>query len=314
MISGSRKVLIPSWFPAQGMTVHDNRNGAVVVWMHHSADPAKDDAWAERASQSFPGGRRGAHWRAEMDGDFAARLGGLVFPQFSRTTHVIPPFRPEDWQWKCRVIDPGYNHPSAVVWIALDADGGPIVYRVYKEAGKTVPRLCATIKALSGKENYAYTLIDRAAFAKTQAGGGQDLASQFTAEGVVVNPADKPDKLTQIAALARLLDLQDNGQPLLRIGEDCEDLIEELLAYRWKDSKHDDLPNTEHPVKEFDDCADALMYFAVTVPLSSVANSMRRRDPLEQWYHGNDLRRVIADRRRLHSAVVRKNGGPEAEP
>lgn len=80
------------------------------------------------------------HRRARMfDGRWKA-ADNVVFPEFDELTHVVDPFPevPEGFQVVVGV-DPGYDHPTAILWFACDAKGGDvyIIDEVYA-GGKSV--------------------------------------------------------------------------------------------------------------------------------------------------------------------------------
>ena len=72
--------------------------GLRLIMLHYSADPDKDPAtekgktWFEEESRNWPGGTRGLKWRREMEIDFSAGVGELVFPHFDEEKVVVEPF------------------------------------------------------------------------------------------------------------------------------------------------------------------------------------------------------------------------------
>src|SRR4030095_5901711 len=66
------------------------------------------------------------------------QLGGLVFKQFARATHVIPAIvPPKDWEWYTS-IDHGYNNPTAMLWHAVSRDDQVITFSEHYESEMTI--------------------------------------------------------------------------------------------------------------------------------------------------------------------------------
>ena len=260
MIQGSHKVLVPSWFARHGMTRQENKNGATVVWLHHSADPVKDDAWAKDFSKTFPGGREGGPWRSEMDGEPDAYGGKRVFPDFNEATHVIKPLEDIPGEWpKYRVIDPGLDHALACCFYVLDPFNEMLIQfdEHVQDGWPEIARHASVIKAKSAKYVFEYTLLDSSAFAKTLAGEGRSVATLFMDHGITVSPASRIDKIAQIAALADLIML--NGtEPRFKVTSNCEVTIDMLKKYKWMPQLHEDRESPQKPVKIYDDAIDCV--------------------------------------------------------
>lgn len=80
-----------------------------------------------------------AERKARIDGDWHA-FEGQVFKEFrlkpgtgepENARHIIPRFEIPDWWPKLITIDWGYDHKTAVYWIAVSPDGRAFVYREY---------------------------------------------------------------------------------------------------------------------------------------------------------------------------------------
>jgi hypothetical protein len=81
-----------------------------------------------------------AERRAKIEGDWLA-FEGAGFPEFriqpftgepENARHVIPRFPIPHWWPKVVAIDWGYDHATAVIWIAISPEGRKYVYRTYK--------------------------------------------------------------------------------------------------------------------------------------------------------------------------------------
>lgn len=313
MIPGTQKVLVDSWFPRKAMTRHENNNGATVLWIHHSADPSKDNAWAEDFAKTFPGGRKGGPWRSEMDGEADAYAGGRVFPDFSLNTHVIPRIQvPDEWP-KWRVIDPGLENALACIFFTLDPFNEMLLVfdEHYQSGWPEIEKHAQVIKGKTGRHEIQYTLIDPSAFARTLAGGGTSVADLFVRHGIPCSPAYRAaHKRDQIPALAELIRVRDSGEPRFKVMDHCTNTIRELLGYRWKPKLHDDRNAPDEPVKFDDHAVDCCLYMAAAVSPERAAATFAHKDPLMPWYVGKDRKRVAADERRMRS-VMRDHSGDE---
>lgn len=279
MLPETHKQLMP------GFEAWDNNNRIRVCKLHWSSDTGRSDAWAEREAAKY-GGRESAFWRSEYEIDFGARRGGLVFPEFHIERNVIKPMSDELLAQlpKWRSIDPGLNHACACGWFTV-LDGTLIMYRELKKKGWKVNQFCQAMKALSGKEEYEYTMIDSSAYAATLAGGGRSVADLFVESGVTVNPCSKGGrKRDQIYALAELVVKRDHGEPRFKITNNCPEMIKEMLQYRWKEER-DDGVTPEEPVKVDDDLLDTALYIAMAIDPNRVTSKFKDRD--SEFYDGS---------------------------
>ena len=74
----------------RGISDYITKDGVRVLRVHYSADDSKDTDeprgrdWMSKALVGYPGGRTGAKWRREMEIDFNAQGGQLVFPHMEQ--------------------------------------------------------------------------------------------------------------------------------------------------------------------------------------------------------------------------------------
>lgn len=278
VVPGSYDQLLPGWEGERPKWL-DARGGGMSRWrtkmdwavldIHYSADPDKDLAWAKSASRKYRGGPEGSDWQAEMEKNPMARAGARVFPEFSRATNVIPSFTiPDEWP-RFRGIDPGYNNPCAVVWVAQDGDGTFFIYDVYYERGKTVAEVASVMKGRTGRVRFQFTKIGHDANAQTQAGKGKTLVEQFSDEGIFpeVSYVKTQDAVT---VMADLIQQQENGEPRLKVMDtaNCQPLIRELERYRYPElTEQQKLSQAEKeiPIKKDDHAIDALKHVLCAV-------------------------------------------------
>lgn len=111
--------------PQEGLKVWRNPlNGFLVIQTHYTADAKRRGDWKYRASPKY-GGLKAWKWRKEMEIDWEAQSGKLVFENWNPKVHQIRPFTiPAHWpRWI--LIDPGWTNPTSMVWMAVDADSAP---------------------------------------------------------------------------------------------------------------------------------------------------------------------------------------------
>lgn len=92
---------------------------------------------------------------------------GQYFPDLSAEVHLLPAsFRiPAEWM-RMRIIDWGFKHPAACLWLAFDPEGNVYCYRTYEAVETTAIVMKKHIAELSvdlltgEKEKYSMTLAD----------------------------------------------------------------------------------------------------------------------------------------------------------
>ncbi|NPB03707.1 MAG: hypothetical protein GXO39_04760 [Thermotogae bacterium] len=187
----------------------------------------------ERARREMP------EWRFRMfyEGVFTKPL-GLIYPDYE----LVEPFEiPESWL-RIRGLDFGYNHPTAVIWLARSPEGVWYAYRELKKSELTLDDLYNILK----EENIP-------TYADPEMKQGLET---LRARGLDVRPAKK-DVLAGISFVQGLF-----KQKKLKIFSSLNKTIDELSSYSWKLDANDQ--PLDEPVKENDDLVDALRYALFT--------------------------------------------------
>lgn len=128
-------------YPMQGVQCWTNRYGMDIVRLHYSADPEKDEAWAERARARCTSE---GMWRQEYEIDFYALEGALLYHLDEKASIVDPFHIPHEWT-RFFALDPHPVKPHAAIWGAVDPYGDLYIYRefwpskVYGVPGGRVP-------------------------------------------------------------------------------------------------------------------------------------------------------------------------------
>ena len=227
----------PKWcHETGGMHFWKNEMDWGVLEIHYSADPDKDEAWAQQAAKKQAGGIEGEKWQGEMEIDVMAKAGRRVLPQFSRATHVINSFTiPEEWP-RFRGIDPGYNNPCAVVWVAQDGDGTFYVYDLFYEREHTVEKVASAVKARTGRQRFEFTKIGHDANARSQTNEGKTISEQYADHGIFTDISYVKNE-DAVPYMSDLFTVRENGEPQVKVFDttNIQPLIWELERWRFPD-------------------------------------------------------------------------------
>lgn len=108
----------------RGYRVHDNELGFRAVWLHYSADPAKDvqaddqalregaQKWLMEAKRAIPDPNQ---WQQEMEISWWVSKGTRVFPQFQESIHAPLSLTPNPRRVLYRAWDFGYHAPACLI-------------------------------------------------------------------------------------------------------------------------------------------------------------------------------------------------------
>lgn len=180
-----------------GIEVVRKRSGVVVIKVHYSADPEKDPATPEGA-QWYEAARKGyteAMWRKEMEMDFLALRGKLVYEEWDRAFHVVEPYDiPGDWI-RIHAVDPGLANPCAHLWGAIKPNSDIVLYDSLYETDKTVPELASMVRAKEGMDNIRWRTMDPSAWSRDLATKQQIYVDTWQKEGFVFRKGSRDEDL-----------------------------------------------------------------------------------------------------------------------
>lgn len=220
------------------------------------------------------GGDLGKAWR-EGEWDLFA---GQYFSEWRYDKHVCAPFAiPLTWK-KFRSIDPsGREGITSCHWYALDQDGRVWVYREYYYGpnvinpktnspygiGRDYDEHARAIRKLSEsddgvEEEYLYTVIDTAAFAK--AGFSETAAEIYERHGVVGLIPSAKERVVGWNAVHTYLRYDVSTRPILQVFDTCANLIRTLPALQ-----HDERHPEDVDSRGEDHAGDELRYFLRTL-------------------------------------------------
>lgn len=220
--------------------------------------------------------------KAYRDGNWDV-FEGQFFTEWDSEKHVEEPFiLPPTWI-RYRSIDPsGRAGVTSCHWYAVDSNGAVHVYREYYMTGRDLDEHAKAIDSLSRdeegvSEEYQYTVIDTAAFAK--AGFSETAAEIFERNGVTgLMPAAK-ERVVGWNAVHTYLRwtkgsaLENPQKPLLRVFKNCVNLIRTIPLAQHDDRKPEDVASVGTPYTDKDgrqgtehqDCLDELRYLLRTL-------------------------------------------------
>jgi len=238
---------------------------------------------------------------------------GQIFDEFNPSIHVIEPFQiPNTWE-RIRGIDHGQAHATGCLWAAIDYNGNMFIYQEYKQPNEVVSKHVEAIKRMSlirttsgevMEDLYAYNVIDPSTHMKTREKDGHHFSvadeyldagiSTIAAQNDVIAGINRVKEYLRIDSDSYHPTLKIDGEPLkgaprLYIFATCNDLIEEIQQYRWKqafgmNTNPDSDMIKERPVKRNDDLVDPLRYLIMSRPQSA-----RMMQQIEPWVFENPV-------------------------
>jgi hypothetical protein len=241
----------------KGIKHYKSDMGIHCIRVHYTADPDKDPdteagkQWFDNQSKLY-GGVKSAAWQREMEIDWDATGGDLVFPQFKQYEDriVITPFEiPESWKLY-GVFDYGHRNPSAFEVFAIDHDGNIYSVWEYYMAGQGYRRIAQAIRACQYFDKLEFPPIaDPSIFANNQQvqGGdgnvmksiGQIFFELPENERIMFIPGKKGGDITMAEKINGLLwneeKLKVGEMPQYRIFKTCPMLIWEISKIRYRE-------------------------------------------------------------------------------
>lgn len=200
--------------------------------------------------------------RSRRYGQFDAR-GGLVYPEFDPSVHVIEPFAvPKEW-FSMISIDPGLRNPLSAHWYAVDGDGVVFVIAEHYEAGREIAYHADRILEISKRLGWrtdakgrVSALMDSAANQHTL-NASKSVSELFYEYGIMADTRVNKDVFSGIARVKASLK-SASGRPSLFIFSTCVKMIEEIKGYVWGEG--------DSPIKLNDHAMDELRYFICSRP------------------------------------------------
>lgn len=268
--------------PVEGMTwVYDTLyepgvagdSGILVVEVSMTENPHLNS----EAIQDFLDSLDPDERKAREEGKFV-QLGGLIYKNFSKEKHVVPPWqlpKPDGMADNYLVVaslDHGYTNPTAWLWHAVNQDGEVVTFHEHYQSGWTIDSHAATVKRINrdviGREPDLY--IGDPSIRNTDPISGTSIHLEYLKHGIPLTLGNN-DVRAGILRVSRYLKISlKTGRPSWVITEDCPNLIREMLRYRWGTYVNKKVANQnnlkEEPHKKDDHACDSARYFFMSRP------------------------------------------------
>ncbi len=211
--------------------------------------------------------------------------GGLVYPEFDESVHVVDPF-PVPVEWYDNIsIDPGLHNPLSCHFYAVDYDGNVYVIAEHYERERDVDYHAARIKQIADELNWhrdakgrLKCIIDSAASQRTLS-SLKSVADLFYEKGILCDTSVNKDLWSGIAEVKSRF---KSRPPSIVIFRNCVNMIREIKGYYWG--------NGDAPVKADDHAMDELRYYLMSRPRAHP--SPRRSETVQEKYKNKLIRQV----------------------
>lgn len=302
-----------------GLSERVTKGGVPVLRLHYSADPEKrpgtteGERWLAQAMQGYAGGMNSPRWRKEMEIDYGAMLGTMLFPNWPNLCTngrvVIPPFDPIGYALYGS-YDHGWRHPACYLVHGINSDGDMVTLWEFWGSHVTYPMIAKIIKGetvkippcgaschpetrtflgnpYAGREKWMRADPSIWSEDKPQDDGTMKaVASLFRKEHVYFIPAESGGDTT-IAEWLIGEHWKDPMAPTYRITTACPKLIWEIGRQRHKDVSDAVAQRKAQPeelVDKDNDAFDAMKYFLQKFPPASAREKAADKPGTFSWW------------------------------
>lgn len=265
---------------APGILLKRNRQGHRVIRLHYSADPAKNPdteqgrKWFEAETAKYLGGVNDLKWRQEMEIDFSAGSGELVFPEFAEREHemytidglVLP-----DGTLFYAGFDWGTRNPTAFIVFAHLPDNRTYAIWEYYASRQTVKEVAEAIHECPFYSRLEWIASDPTIWSNNVAkkDGFTSIAEMMLDPEIVgrfiidrLMPAHGRSDETMINTLRNLW---NSPQPSFKIFKSCVNLRQELKSLKYPD-RREKINEVEKILDKNNHAFDATKYFFLSHP------------------------------------------------
>ena len=206
----------------------------------------------------------GEELKMRKSGKFIA-LGGLIYPMWDPNRHII---KEETGFNNCSIylgIDPGIAHPTACIWAKVTRDGQKVLYREYRESGRSAEENAEAIAKLtvenpSEKRRFVTAVIDPSSEAKnpiTKTSVLKEYQKVFLKYGLHLRVGDNKVE-TRLNATRTSL---STSPPSTVIQDSLRKFQQEIRTYTWVTIRgREGMTIQERPKKTGDDLMNAWQY------------------------------------------------------
>jgi len=265
ILDGNQARIIMPMTPLKGLTwvyrrfvLEPDPKTTRVHWLHGSDNPHLSRERREMILSQF-----GSHQRAARErGEFVV-MQGRVYPEWSRSVHVVPAFDiPAGWP-RYRAIDFGTRNPFVCLWVAMSPDDVMYIYREHYRAEWTLAQHAARIEHMEEDDE-----VIEMTWADPE--DAQQLLALRVDHGMTVNPARKAVSAGIDRVSERLRPHRISGKPSLYVFDTCPKTAFEFDNYVWVDRGSKQLDQPDRPKKKDDHCMDGVRYACMGVATQGV--------------------------------------------
>jgi phage terminase large subunit-like protein len=210
------------------------------------------------------------------EGAFVARS-GLVFPNWSKTMHVLAEHfqPPREWTWYSSV-DFGWANPTAWLWHAAAPDGRIITFAEHYASQMTTDEHAAIVRERERSWRRIPDIrIGDPAGNQKQMNTGTSAIAMYAAHEIYIGTEVPKDPMVGIEKLQQYYRVTDTGpwgpqRPRWVVSPNCVNLIRELKKLRWAEyesqKKQYEMNKQEVVHKKDDHAFDSKRYLASLMP------------------------------------------------
>ncbi len=183
---------------------------------------------------------------------------GLVWPEFNPDIHTRLSYDiPENWK-ETFALDHGHNHPTAVLFGAVDYDGKLIIYNEHFMAGELISYHAKAIKQIEPSWPDMRRFIDPTCKFKNMQDGDRaySVLEAYADNGIYFRPAP----MAADAGINKVGELF-KANKIIIFKDKCPNLIRQIQSWKWKRVKlGQENKLKEEPVRIDEDACKALTY------------------------------------------------------
>lgn len=183
---------------------------------------------------------------------------GLIWPEFNEELHTCDSFYvPDEWK-DSLALDHGHDHPTAVVFGAVDWDGTLLIYNEHFEAGALISHHANAIKIKEPYYQHMLRMIDPTCRFKNMQDGTRcySVMEAYADNGITFRPSPM-DAMASINKVGELF--KKNKIKIFR--DRCPNLVRQIKNWKWKRAKvGQERMKVEEPIRIDEDACKALTY------------------------------------------------------
>jgi len=184
--------------------------------------------------------------KAWLDGDWNV-FEGQFFPEFSRDIHITSPVSIPRACTRFAALDYGFDM-LAVLWFAVLPDGSLTVYRELAISGLTLTKAAQAVVDNTFGENISYVVASPDLWNRRQDTGASGVYVMSCVEGMppLIRADDR--RIPGWRAVREVLARSENGEPRLKIFENCSELSRCLESLLYDKNRPEDASATPHAI------------------------------------------------------------------